>query len=170
MGAMIRSTKTGIILNDEMDDFSVPGIDNIFGVPPSPSNFIKPGKRPLSSMCPTIIIDKNGDVQMIIGAAGGTKITTSVAYVIYRHLWLKEPLQTAVNAKRLHHQLAPMYIEYEEGFDREILDGLEQKQHVTRQIPADSGFAALVAISREGNTYTGAFDPRRGGSVVHVEL
>lgn len=167
---MIRSTKTGIILNDEMDDFSVPGIDNIFGVPPSPSNFIKPGKRPLSSMCPTIIIDKNGDVQMIIGAAGGTKITTSVAFVIYRHLWLKEPLQAAVDAKRLHHQLAPMYIEYENGYDRDILDGLEQKQHVTQQIAPDSGFAALIAISREGNTYTGAFDPRRGGSIVHVEL
>lgn len=153
-----------------MDDFSVPGEDNMFGVPPSPSNFVKPGNRPLSSMCPTIIIDKEGDVQMIIGAAGGTKITTAVAYVIYRHLWLKEPLQTAVNAKRLHHQLAPMRIQFEEGFDSEILEGLRQKQHVTDQIAADSGFAALVAISKEGNTYSGAFDPRRGGSVVHVEL
>lgn len=63
-----------------------------------------------------------------------------------------------------------MYIEYEEGFDSEILEGLKQKQHVVQQIGPDSGFAALIAIAREGNSYTGAFDPRRGGSVVHVEL
>lgn len=53
-----------------MDDFAVPGSKNIYGIPPSPANFIQPGKRPLSSMTPTIILNKNGDVRMIIGGAG----------------------------------------------------------------------------------------------------
>lgn len=80
-GCKIVSPQTGIILNDGMDDFSVPGVINSYGVPPSSVNFIRPQKMPLSSMCPTIMLDANRDVELVLGAAGGSKITSSVAYV-----------------------------------------------------------------------------------------
>ena len=81
-GAGFASEQTGIIVNNQMSDFSSPNITSHFGVPPSEVNYIKPGKRPLSSMAPTIVVNtETGAVRMIIGSAGGTKISTAVSFV-----------------------------------------------------------------------------------------
>lgn len=83
-GSGFRSKRTGIILNNQMDDLATPGIENEYGVQPSPANFIEPGKRPFSSMCPVIVLDENKDAIFIFGSAGGTRITTSVSYVSFQ--------------------------------------------------------------------------------------
>ncbi|XP_055301023.1 scoloptoxin SSD14-like isoform X2 [Sitodiplosis mosellana] len=158
-------SKTGIILNDGMDDFAVPGKDNAYGIPPSPANFITPQKMPLSSMSPTILIDEHRNVQMLIGAAGGSKITSSVAYVLLRYLYFNESITDAVTAPRIHHQLAPMQLEYEQGIPDDIVKGLRDIGHVMYEIPPDSGFASLTAIAREGKKLVPVYDHRRKGSI-----
>ncbi|XP_053698974.1 glutathione hydrolase 1 proenzyme-like [Sabethes cyaneus] len=83
-GAGLSGKRTGIIVNSGMDDFSSPGLKNYFGLPGTECNYIRPQKRALSSMSPTIIVGSNGNVKLVVGAAGGTKITTAVAMVKYR--------------------------------------------------------------------------------------
>jgi gamma-glutamyltranspeptidase len=81
MGAKYAGKYTGIIYNNEMDDFSIPGQPNYYGFTPTSANFIEPSKRPLSSMAPAIVVDKNNNVRLIIGASGGSKIISAVAQV-----------------------------------------------------------------------------------------
>ena len=82
-GSKIIGNKTGIIYNNEMDDFSTPNTTNAWGIPASEANFIKPYKRPFSSMCPSIVVSRDGHVKLIVGASGGAKITSSSALVTY---------------------------------------------------------------------------------------
>ncbi|KAF3849142.1 hypothetical protein F7725_015639 [Dissostichus mawsoni] len=118
LGSEVMSRSTGILLNNLMDDFSSPLITNDFGVRPSPNNFIRPGKRPMSSMCPAILFDKNNKVKMVVGGSGGTKIPTSVAQVILNALFFDYDLKKAVSEPRLHNQLDPNATEAEPDFDK----------------------------------------------------
>ena len=80
-GSQVRGERTGIIFNDEMDDFSTPGAVNAWGFPASPSNYIVPGKRPQSSMSPTILLDNEGEVRFMVGSEGGSRIISTIANV-----------------------------------------------------------------------------------------
>ena len=109
-GSGVLSPSTGILLNNQMDDFSRPGRPNGYGLPPGPANFIAPGKRPLSSMVPLIAADpagSGGGLRLVMGGSGGPRIITAVLTTAARLVAFGEgPLQ-AVAAPRLHHQLLP---------------------------------------------------------------
>lgn len=128
-GAKFLSNKLGFVYNNEMDDFSAPNVTNEFGLPPSPANFIKPGKRPQSSAVPVMMLDKKGNVLMTIGAAGGTIITTSVAQSIMNYFWFKKDLQTAITMPRVHDQLFPTSVFAETKFPADFVKGLEAIGH-----------------------------------------
>ncbi|ESO93724.1 hypothetical protein LOTGIDRAFT_182132 [Lottia gigantea] len=160
-GSKLRGLKTGIIFNDEMDDFSSPNITNIFGIPPSPANFIRPGKRPLSSMCPAIAIDKKGDVKLVIGAAGGSKITTATALVTMNELWLGRNIKKSIDTLRLHHQLLPPEIQYEKDFDQDVLIGLVKKGHNISEVAV--GESVVQGVARHDHRLYANCDFRKGG-------
>lgn len=108
-GSMVYDPNTGIILNDEMDDFSQPNASNAFNLTPSVYNFVQPGKRPLSSTAPTIITHNN-TTDLVIGAAGGSRITNTVLQAIIRLYFANFTLLDAIAYPRLHHQLIPEHV------------------------------------------------------------
>lgn len=117
-GSKVLGPETDIFYNNEMDDFSTPNTTNYFGVPASPANFIAPGRRPVSSMSPLILVENsNQRIQQVLGASGGTRITTSVAQVALLNLWFNENIKQAIDAPRLHSQLLPQEVMAERGFD-----------------------------------------------------
>uniref|UniRef100_A0A8C2H0F5 Glutathione hydrolase n=1 Tax=Cyprinus carpio TaxID=7962 RepID=A0A8C2H0F5_CYPCA len=167
-GSKFMSNSTGIILNNEMDDFSSPLITNNFGVPPSPNNFIIPHKRPMSSMCPAILLDKNNKVKMVVGASGGTKITTAVAKVhfhfisvILNALFFDYDLKKAIADPRIHNQLSPNTTQAEPDFDKAILEGLAAKNHVIEVLKSMG--AVVQAVVRHSAGLSAESDPRKGG-------
>ena len=106
-GAKVIAGDTGFFLNDEMDDFTVkPGVANLFGLVQGKTNAIAPGKRPLSSMSPTIVT-KDGKTFMVLGSPGGSRIISIVAQVIMNVVDHGMDIQEAVNAPRIHHQWLP---------------------------------------------------------------
>ncbi|KAJ3108620.1 hypothetical protein HK100_003401 [Physocladia obscura] len=162
-GSQIMDPRTGIILNDEMDDFSIPGHPNAFGLAPSPYNFIHPHKRPLSSMIPTII-ERDGVPEIVIGASGGSMIPTCTIASILNMVDFNLDINDAIDLPRFHHQLFPNVIRVENAFSAAISADLEAKGHVIERSPPGQKFVGVSGIRRlASGLITAASDARKGG-------
>ncbi|WP_209328950.1 gamma-glutamyltransferase [Lunatimonas salinarum] len=159
MGSSVVVDGAGFILNNEMDDFSIkPGHPNMFGVLGGEANKVEPGKRMLSSMTPTIL-EKGGELYMVVGTPGGSTIPTSVFQTIVNVIEFGMGMQEAVNEKRFHSQWQPEVISYEQGaLTGNLQQALESKGHVLTE---RSGIGRVDAILRlpDGRLEGGA-DPR----------
>lgn len=148
-GSLVYDVTTGIILNSEMDDFSIPSKDNAYELKPSIYNYIAPYKRPLSSTTPTIVYNKeSGHVELVIGAAGGSRIVTAVFQGIVRKYAYGLSLLQTISFPRLHHQLLPETAYFETGGRKHIGEALKKRGHnVEYWIPR----SVMNAVSREDN-------------------
>ncbi|XP_063384073.1 glutathione hydrolase 1 proenzyme-like isoform X1 [Cydia fagiglandana] len=165
-GSQRRSTSLGIMLNNEMDDFAIPNHESAYGMPPSPANMLAPGLQPLSSMVPSIVLNQRGEVDLVLGAAGGTKITTQVAMTVINTILEGSSLPEVMNRPRLHHQLMPMEVEHEYDFNADIIKALRARNHSTTELGRTAGFAAMVGAQRDGDGYfVPNTDRRRIGSI-----
>ncbi len=152
----------GFLLNNEMDDFtSRPGSPNLFGLVQGEANIIEPGKRPLSSMAPTIVL-RDGQLYMLLGGPGGSRIPTAVLQVFLGVVDFGMNPQEAVDAPRFHHQWLPDAITVERGFSPDALALLRARGHEVRN-EAGPVAAVVELIVKDGGWLLGAADARRSG-------
>ncbi|MCI0332811.1 MAG: gamma-glutamyltransferase [Planctomycetes bacterium] len=162
LGSKVIVPGTGVVLNNEMDDFSIyPGMPNAFGLVGAENNSIAPRKRPLSSMSPTIVLDKVGEPVLTLGAAGGPKIITQVVLTIVRVFDFDRPLPEAVAGPRFHHQWKPNAVMHEHNFDANIVEGLRERGHNVEDI-GSGGRTQAIARGPDGKLI-GVADPRGEG-------
>jgi gamma-glutamyltranspeptidase/glutathione hydrolase len=165
-GSAVTVSGGGFLLNDEMDDFtSAPGKPNMYGLVQGESNAIEPGKRMLSAMTPSIVLDPRGELMMVVGTPGGPTIITSVAQVISNVIDFHMSLAEAVAAPRYHHQALPDTIRYEK--DGLLPATVTRLQEMGHPILARSGYSGDIdAIERTASGWVGVADPRRGSGAV----
>ncbi|KAG4025009.1 hypothetical protein MFRU_074g00150 [Monilinia fructicola] len=144
-GSAVMVPETGIILNNEMDDFSIPDVPNFFGFVPSPSNYINPGARPLSSISPIHISHPNGSHFLSIGAAGGSRIPTSIVQTIINIIDRGMSLEEAMKEPRIHDQLLPERTTVEPGYSKELMAALLVRGH---RVVETIGFGSAVQAVR----------------------
>jgi gamma-glutamyltranspeptidase / glutathione hydrolase len=161
-GSAVTVEGAGFLLNNEMDDFtSKVGEPNMFGLVQGEANAIAPGKRMLSAMTPTIVVDPTGKTLLVTGARGGPRIISAVLQIVSNVIDHGMTLPEAVNAPRIHHQHLPDQLYYErEGFDAATVAALAQKGHKMQPLGA---VAAAPTVLRVGDVWLGMPDPRSGG-------
>lgn len=175
-GSKVASSSTGLILNNQMDDFATPGRANFFGLRPSESNYIVPGKRPLSSMSPTMVFRDTGNANemgklvLSLGGSGGPKIITGVAQVIINYALLGMPLFESVMAARIHNQLvyhgaSASVVEkgQETHLSNRTYTALEARGQQLISTKLGLGSIQAVAVDLETNTLSAVSDIRKFG-------
>ncbi len=169
-GSCVVAGDTGIVLNDEMDDFTTkPGGSNVFGLMTGTKNDIEPGKTPLSSMSPTIVLSSDGQLELVAGSPGGPRIINAVLQTIVNVIDFKMPLVDAVHATRVHHQYMPDQLRIEPGsLDDDTRAQLMSKGHVLKSI---STIGDIQAIQRHTDgILVGVSDSRSDGKPVSATI
>jgi gamma-glutamyltranspeptidase / glutathione hydrolase len=156
-GSKILVPKTGIVLNNEIDDFAIHPSGNVYGLVGNEANALQPKKRPLSSMTPTIILQ--GDrPELIVGAAGGPRIISATLQTIINVLDFHMPVKEAVEAPRIHHQWIPEEINVEAKLAPETKKSLERRGHTVKE---RTGLGVVQAILAKRSKIAGAADSRK---------
>ena len=160
-GSRVVGTKSGVLLNNEMDDFvAEPGKPNYYGLIGSEANSVAPGAVPLSSMSPTILVSPNGEERIVIGASGGPLIITSTLQVILNIVdFGLEPSQ-ANSRGRIHHQWVPEKLFMDDELPEDVKLSLEEKGHSIFPMPLNASVQVIHCV--EADCYA-ASDPRKGG-------
>jgi gamma-glutamyltranspeptidase/glutathione hydrolase len=160
-GVGLVAEGTGVLLNNELDDFTAaPGASNAFGLVGFEANLPGPGKRPLSSMSPTIVL-KDGKPVLVTGSPGGSRIISAVTQVIVDVIDYKMDVAAAVAAPRVHHQWLPDEVRIEKGFPDDVLAELRTKGH---KLVEPLGYSSANSILVTSNGPLGAPDPRTRGA------
>ena len=162
-GSQVLVPETGVIMNNEMNDFSIPGSSNAFGYAPSPANYVRPGKRPLSSISPTIAEFANGTLYYITGAAGGSRIITATIQSLVHVLDQNMTAPQALAQARLHDQLIPNQVSFEYAFNNETIAFMKARGHnVTWIAPGQSSAQSIRRLPN--GTFEAAGEPRQQNS------
>lgn len=172
-GSRVTADGLGFLLNDEMDDFSAkPGVPNAYGLLQGAANAIGPGKRPLSSMTPTIVVH-DGKAVLVLGSPGGSQISTIVANVLMGVVDYGMNIQEAVNAPRFHNQWMPDVLNVEKWFSPDTVSALQQMGytvqiglHEGEEVSPYWGDAECIAIDEKTGERLGASDGRHNGRAV----
>ncbi|HEV8149212.1 MAG TPA: gamma-glutamyltransferase [Gemmatimonadales bacterium] len=161
-GSAVTVTGAGFLLNDEMDDFATaPGKPNMYGLVQGEANAIQPGKRMLSAMTPSVVLDPQGQLFMVTGTPGGPRIITMVYHILSNVVDHSMSLADAVSAPRQHHQALPDTLRVERGgFSAAVLDALRKMGHAVIE---GAPWGDVEAIIRTPTGWQGVSDPRRGG-------
>ena len=161
-GSKVIIPGTGVVMNNEMDDFSIaPGTPNAFGLVGGEANSVAAGKRPLSSMSPTIVL-RRGKPVLTLGAAGGPKIITQVLLGIICHIDLQMSIDELMEFERFHHQWKPDRLYLESSLALKLRAELEQRGHSVTRLPSAGVTQAISRDPRSGQ-FHGAHDPRVPG-------
>ncbi len=161
-GSKVVVPGTGVVLNNEMDDFSIqPGVTNYFGLIGAEANAVAPGKRPLSSMSPTVVL-KDGRPVFAVGAAGGPTIISQTVLAIIGTIDFGLPPEAALAQPRFHHQWKPDELRIEKRAGERVLRDLEKRGHKLAPVEA-LGAAQAVGVDNTRGGFVGAHDPRVAG-------